>query len=217
MAFTDDLRNAAGSQWDRVVTHKFTYELAAGTIDRFVLRRYLVQDFRFLDSFVVLLASMIAHCRTLEDRIPGCQFLAMITGKENTYFERCFVALDCNVEMRAKIPDAPCTIGFCSVMRLVATEGSLGEMLAVLVVCEWSYLTWGQHVEKSTVRDDFCTYEWVDLHSGPLFAQVVAYLRQLLDAEGKTMNALEKERCKKRFLQAVQLEEDFFEYAYALE
>jgi thiaminase len=32
--FTDTLREAAGEQWDRVITHKFTKELAAGTIDR---------------------------------------------------------------------------------------------------------------------------------------------------------------------------------------
>jgi thiaminase/transcriptional activator TenA len=42
---------------------------------------------------VVLLVSIIAKAQCLEDRIPGCQFLAMITGTENTYFERSFKAL----------------------------------------------------------------------------------------------------------------------------
>ena len=75
--FTDELRAKAGDQWNRVVHHKFTKELAAGTIDKqTVLKRYLIQDHRFLDSFVVLLASIIANLPTLEDRIPGCQFLA---------------------------------------------------------------------------------------------------------------------------------------------
>jgi thiaminase len=32
--FTEALREAAGEQWDRVITHKFTKELAAGTINR---------------------------------------------------------------------------------------------------------------------------------------------------------------------------------------
>lgn len=68
---------------------------------------YLIQDHRFLDSFVVLLASMVAHARCLEDRIFGCQFLALVTGKENTYFERCFQALpNCSVEELDKVPDA---------------------------------------------------------------------------------------------------------------
>ena len=75
--FTNELRAKAGDQWNRVIHHKFTKELAEGTIDKQnVLKRYLIQDHRFLDSFVVLLASIITTVSSLEDRIPGCQFLA---------------------------------------------------------------------------------------------------------------------------------------------
>ena len=213
-SFTEELRDAAGDRWDRVIHHKFTKELASGTIDRTVMKRYLIQDHRFLDAFVVLLASIIAHCRSLSDRIPGCQFLALITGKENTYFERCFQELGVSEAERKSIPDAPCTKGFCDLMRSVALTGTLGEMLSVIVVCEWSYLSWGQLVEEQTVRDDFVTYEWVDLHTGKDFEAVVTYLRGLLDREGELISDEEKALCRKRFLQAVQLEEDFFEFAY---
>jgi thiaminase/transcriptional activator TenA len=56
-------------------------------------------------------------------------------------------------------------------------------MLAVLLGCEWSYLAWGQKVLNETNRDDFVTYEWVDLHSGDYFEGVVNYIRGLLDHE----------------------------------
>ena len=32
--FTEELREAAGDQWERVISHKFTIELAKGEIDR---------------------------------------------------------------------------------------------------------------------------------------------------------------------------------------
>lgn len=224
--FTDDLRAKAGDQWNRVVHHKFTKELAAGTIDKqTVLKRYLIQDHRFLDSFVVLLASIIAQVPSLEDRIPGCQFLAVITGQENTYFERSFEALGVSKEERSNTPDAEVTQKFCKLMRDTAQSQNLEEMLAVIVVCEWAYLSWGQAVlaaeaENGVVvsREDFCTCEWVDLHSGPAFESVIEYLRGLLDREGqklKDAGAHDKlEVCEKRFLEAVQLEEDFFVFAY---
>ena len=66
------------------------------------------------------------------------------------------------------------------------------------------------------VRDEFITYEWVDLHCGPYFESVVTYLRTLLDEAYDTMNEYEREQCKKRFLQAVQCEEDFFNNAYQI-
>lgn len=232
--FSDELRAKAGDQWERVVHHKFTKELAAGTIDKDrVLKRYLIQDHRFLDSFVVLLASIVANLPTLKDRIPGCQFLAVITGPENTYFERSFEALGISKQERSETPDADVTERFCKLMRDAARSQRLEEMLAVIVVCEWSYLSWGQNVllaenvERAKVcREDFVTYEWVDLHSGPGFEGVIAYLRELLDREGKKLksNLLSEDdkksaegrlmTCEQRFLEAVNLEEEFFDHAY---
>ncbi|KAL3923428.1 MAG: hypothetical protein SGILL_001661 [Bacillariaceae sp.] len=213
---TDQLRLKAGDQWERVINHRFTKELAAGTIDRDnVLKRYLMQDHRFLDSFSVLLASIIAHLPTLQDRIPGAQFLAVITGPENTYFERSFEAMGITEKERRDLPDATVTTKFCQLMRQVAMKGTLAEMLAVITVCEWSYLSWGQLVEKETLRNDFVTYEWVDLHSGSAFEQVVEYFRSNLDREGEKLDDGGRDACEKRFLEAVQLEEEFFEYAYS--
>ena len=79
---------------------------------------------------------------------------------------------------------------------------------------EWSYLSWGNIVKDQTVREDFVTYEWVDLHTGESFEQLVEYLRGLLDKEGNLIDGAERNSCKKRFLQAVQLEEDFFNMPY---
>ncbi|CAE7366608.1 tenA [Symbiodinium natans] len=215
-SFSEELRQAAGDQWNRVIHHRWTKELANGTLDLRVMRRYLIQDHRFLDAFVVLLSSMIAHAQTLEDRIPGCQFLALITGKENTYFERCFEKLPrCTVTDRAKVPDAACTKGFDQLMRDAAMSGNVGEMLSVLIVCEWSYLSWAKIVDGEAKRENFVLFEWIDLHTS--LEDVVAYLRKLLDNEGERLDAAGRERCQKRFLQAVQLEEDFFENAFALE
>jgi thiaminase/transcriptional activator TenA len=53
--------------------------------------------------FVVLLAAIITNARTLDDMIPLFQFLALITGKENTYFERSFVALGCDDVLHERI------------------------------------------------------------------------------------------------------------------
>mmetsp|Transcript_5812 Transcript_5812/g.16305 ORF Transcript_5812/g.16305 Transcript_5812/m.16305 type:complete len:231 (+) Transcript_5812:219-911(+) len=216
-SFCDELQAAAGDQWERVVGHKFTQELAAGTIDRHaVLKRYLIQDYRFLDAFLVLLGSIVANARELQDRIPACQFLAVVTSAENTYFERCFEKLGV-VKAGADEPDAPCTVGFCDLMRDVAQNGTLAEMLSVITVCEWTYLTWANRVlaaDAGVNREDFVTYEWVDLHSGPEFEGVVAYFKGLLDKEGRLISDEEKERCKARFLLAMQLEEDFFDMAY---
>jgi thiaminase/transcriptional activator TenA len=214
LLFTQELKAAAGNQWETVVGHKFTKELAAGTIDRRVLTKYLIQDYRFLDAFCVLLGSIVAHARSLEDRIPACQFLGVVTSAENTYFTRCFDKLNVTDQDRLAVPNAKCTTDFCNLMTEVALQGTLAEMLSVIVVCEWTYLSWADRVKDETNRDDFVTYEWVDLHSGAEFEGVVAYFRALLDKEGALLSEEERKKCKGRFLQAMQLEQDFFDMAY---
>ena len=214
-SFCDELKALAGDKWNAIVHHKFTDEIAAGTIDRAVLKRYLIQDFRFLDAFVILLASIIQHARTLQDRIPGCQFLGVVTSDENTYFARCFEKLQVSDEERDAIPDAACTSGFCNLMKEVAYSGNLAEMLSVIVVCEWSYLSWATRVVPQTNRDDFVTFEWINLHSGPAFEGVVAYFQKMLNQEGPELDAELRAKCQQRFIQAVQLEIDFFDMAYS--
>ena len=240
--FTDELRALAGAKWDAVIKHKFTDELAAGTIDHCVLSRYLIQDHRFLDSFVVLLSSMVAAAPTLADRIPGCQFLALITGRENTYFERSFNALGISEELQGPgTPDAPPTIAFNQLMR-EAAKASYPEMLAVLVVAEWTYQSWGERVLPAAVAEPFMCREWVDLHSGEYFgsvrrrcplptlelfraaqipqlmcttlAQVVEYLRGLLDSAGAALGVEERAKVEAAFLKAVDIEVAFFDNAY---
>mmetsp|Transcript_30870 Transcript_30870/g.81805 ORF Transcript_30870/g.81805 Transcript_30870/m.81805 type:complete len:245 (-) Transcript_30870:87-821(-) len=211
---TDTLASEMGERWTRVVEHRFTEQLATGTLDLDVLRCYLVQDHRFIDAFVVLLSSMIANARSLKDRIPGAQFLGLITGQENTYFERSFEALGVDAATRETTPNAPPMAKFEALMREAAASGSLGEMLAVLVVAEWSYQTWGERVLPRAVAEPFYFREWVDLHSGPYFGSVVAYLRGLLDAEAAHLDEGQLAAVRSRFEQATVLEYEFFEHCY---
>ena len=56
--------------------------------------------------------------------------------------------------------------------------------------------------------------EWIDLHRGDYFAGVVDYLRGLLDVEATLCSEGDKKACRSRFLEAVALEEAFFDNAY---
>ena len=67
---TEWLRSEA-VDWKSITTDPFVEQLAAGTLPNATLARYLVQDHKFVDAFMVLLASMVAHAPTLEDRVPG--------------------------------------------------------------------------------------------------------------------------------------------------
>ena len=84
-----------------------------------------------MDAFIILLASVISNAQCLDDRIPGCQFLAHISGAENTYFERCFQKLlgVSHEKYRSEIPNHDCTSQFIDLMVDVSRKGSLGYVV----------------------------------------------------------------------------------------
>jgi len=222
LTFTEQLREEAGASWTAIVAHPFTDELASGSIAPEVLKRYLIQDHRFVDGCVVLVASIIAAAPSLKDRLPAAQFLGAITQeggltKENTYFERSFDALGVTMEEREDTPNAPVQAAFDTLMRSAASSGSLATMLSVMVVAEWSYQSWGERVLPGSVEEPFYCREWIDLHSGEFFGKFVGYLRDLLDKIAPSLSEAERAAARAAFACAVSLEKAFFDQAYSAE
>jgi thiaminase/transcriptional activator TenA len=58
--FTEILRAASEPAWSDAVRHRFVNELFAGAVPDAVMARYLIQDHRFLDSFLTLLGATLA-------------------------------------------------------------------------------------------------------------------------------------------------------------
>lgn len=207
--FTEILKNSSQPLWSQAVDHRFVQELHAGTISDEVMAAYLIQDHRFLDSFLTLLGAAIATADTFEARLRFGQFAGMVSSDENTYFLRAFDALGVNADMREAIPDSQPTKGFQAIMREAAETRSYAAILSVLNVAEWLYLEWASDRDK-VLPDNFVHAEWITLHDNPFFCDFVAFLRGELDRVGPT----EVECSKDFFTRAVQLELAFFDAAY---
>lgn len=211
MRATEHLRSLTTDDWSAATGHAFTDALVDGSLYPDKMAGYLQQDYLFLDSFVRLLASAIAHAPTLEDSVPAAQFLALITGSENTYFLRSFEALG----VQAHTGATPETNAFLTLIDDARHSGRYEIMLAVLVVAEWVYLEWATpHADRA---DDlpFWYGEWITLHSGAGFDGVVSYLREQLDAVWDTLPGDRRSAVEKTFCKAVHLERRFFDAAWA--
>lgn len=211
MTATDHLQSCVADDWHAATTHAFTNALADGSLSRDQMAGYLQQDYLFVEGFVRLLASAVAHAPTLADAVPGAQFLGVVCGPENTYFLRAMEAL--NVTPTAVA--APETTAFQELMDNARRSGRYEIMLAVLVVAEWLYLDWASPFEDRAKDLPFWLGEWITLHSGPGFAEVVAYLRGQLDALWDTLDDAARAEVTETFARAVALERAFFDVAWA--
>lgn len=207
--FTDLLRSQSEPNWTAAVEHRFVTELFEGSVADTVMTRYLVQDHRFLDSFLVLLGAAIATADTFEARLRLGRFAGMISGEENTYFLRAFEALGVSPEQREQPQDTLPTAGFKAIMREAAASRSYAAALAVLNVAEWLYLDWATKAPQP-LPDNFVHAEWITLHDNPAFRDFVAFLRAELDRVGPRQAAVTTDF----FLRSVELERAFFDAIY---
>src|SRR5438045_9034219 len=134
--FTEILRAASEPAWSDAVRHRFVNELFAGAVPDAVMARYLIQDHRFLDSFLTLLGATLASADTFEARVRFGRFIGMVSGEENTFFLRAFAALGVTEDRRTADPDTQPTAGFKAIMREAAETRSYAAALSVLVVAE---------------------------------------------------------------------------------
>lgn len=211
MSYTEILREDSRPVWDAAVSHRLVRELHQGSIPDDVMAGYLVQDHRFLDSFLQLLGAAIATADTFAARLRMSQFLGDIAGEENTYFLRSFEALGVSEQQRETTPNVPATDGFLAVFRDAAGTRDYAAILAVLLVTEWLYLDWAA-AAPTPLPDSFVHHEWITLHDNPAFRSFVQFLREELDRVGPPQHAVAKDF----FSRTVDLELAFFDQTYAL-
>jgi thiaminase (transcriptional activator TenA) len=208
--FTETLRAASEPGWSHAVGHRFVKELFTGAVPDAVMARYLIQDHRFLDSFLILLGAALASADTFEARLRSGRFIGMVSSEENTYFLRAFEALGVTEARRAADPDTQPTAGFKAIMHEAAETRSYAAALSVLVVTEWLYLDWASRAPQP-LPNNFVHAEWITLHDSPNLRGFVDFLRAELDRVGPAQAGL----CRDFFGRAVALELSFFEAAYS--
>jgi thiaminase/transcriptional activator TenA len=211
--FTEWLRERSEPEWIEATTHRFTRELGSGTLDDEVFRRYLTQDYAFVETLVGAFGHAVGEAPTMDAKSRLVDFLAVLTDDENDYFERSFRALGVSEAEYRDPALTPTTRAFEDLLERGAREGGYAETLAVLVPAEWIYLEWASAVAEEP-PPQFYFAEWIDLHADDAFESFVYWLRGELDREGKAASTRRRRRLGRLFRRTVELEVAFFESAY---
>ena len=210
--FSKWLRERSEPAWTDATDHRFVRELGADTIDDGVFRRYLVQDYAFLDAGVSVMGYAVGQAPDMDAKSRLVDFLGTMTDDEDDYFERSFDALGVESEDRTDPTLASTTREFIDAMHRAALAGGYEETLAVLVPAEWVYLVWAQSIDSGPERGYLD--EWIGLHDNPGFEEYVGWLRDELDRYGPDLSPRRQRRVERLFTRTVKLEVAFFDVAY---
>lgn len=204
------LREAAQPYWNASVNHRFVDQLLEGQIADDVFARYLIQDFRFCDSFVRLLGAAVCAADDPEARLTHARQLSVLAGSEYRYFIDSFEALNIPESEWRHPPLAEPTQAFIALMEQACDSQDYAFILVVLVVAEWLYLEWAKRADEPLPsRPEH--RDWIVLHNEPDFVRWVNFLCEELNRVGAER---EFETLSKPFIKASQIEQRFFDMAF---
>ena len=212
--FTDELRQHAAPIWEADLKHPFVRGMADGTLPTEKFKFYLIQDYLFLLDYsrVFAYGTIKAH-----DEATMALFAKLLDETLNTemdlhrgYCEKFGIT---PAEMEAA-PMAPTTHAYTRHMLHVAQIGTLADVIAGVLPCQWGYAEIGTTLAEQGGSPEPLYQEWIDMYASPEFLALGEWLRNLLNNITTDSSSAEKERLQKTFLLSSRYEYLFWEMAW---
>ncbi|OCP00650.1 MULTISPECIES: TenA family protein [unclassified Ensifer] len=194
-----------------MVNHRFVEDIVLERLSPAVFERYLVYEGAFVDTAISIFAFATAKAETIEQKRWLIAVLDALANQQIAYFERVFA--ERGIDASAYDVDRPEVEAFRTGMLEIARDGGFLDTVAAMFAAEWMYWTWSKRAAGSNISDPHLN-EWVEMHAHDDFAAQATWLRQQLDAAGKTLDASERNRLSAIFGRAQELEIAFHDAAY---
>lgn len=216
--FSLALRKEADPIWTKILAHPFIAELATGTlpIDKFTF--YVTQDYLFLLEFARCLALATAKSGDIESMRVFSSMLESSLTVEFQMLEALATSIGIPVNVLRKANPAPWCAAYAHHLVSIAYSGTVGEILAALLPCMWTYQEIGQAVARSKALRSHKVYsEWCDTYLAPQYADLVSHYRKLTDQYASGAGTRILERMRDNFLQSSRYEYMFWDMAYNMQ
>ncbi len=215
--FTDELRQYAAPIWEADLKHPFVRGIADGSLPKEKFKYYLIQDYLFLLDYsrVFAYGAIKAH-----DEATMALFAKLLDETLNTemdlhrgYSEKFGIS---PAEMESA-PVAPTTHAYTRHLLHVAQTGTLGDVIAGVLPCQWGYAEIGTTLAEQGGSPEPLYQEWIDMYASAEFLALGEWLRNLLNEITENSSPVEKERIQRNFLLSSRYEYLFWEMAWSQE
>ncbi len=212
--FTDELRQHAAPIWESDLKHPFVRGIADGSLPVEKFKFYLVQDYLFLLDYSRVFAYGVIKAH---DEATMALFSQLLNETLNTemdlhrgYCEKFGISA---AEMEAA-EMSPTTHAYTRHILHVAQIGTLADVIAGVLPCQWGYAEIGTTLAEQGGSPEPLYQEWIDMYASPEFLALGEWLRNLLNEITYDSSSMEKERIQRYFLLSSRYEYLFWEMAW---
>ncbi|MBI3989264.1 MAG: thiaminase II [candidate division NC10 bacterium] len=212
MEFSNVLRRKAAPIWKRIFTHPFVKGIGDGSLSVKKFRFYMGQDYAFLIEYCRVLAFASAKISDLDTMGRFAELLHATLHTEMALHRNYAKKFGISAQELARTRPAPTTYAYTRHLLQVATSGTMAELAASLLPCQWGYCEIGQRLAKKGAPKRQPLYgEWIRTYASPEFAALAAWVRGLTDHLAHGAGKEERRRMEELYLASCRYEYLFWE------
>lgn len=218
MKFSEELRKEADPIFQAIFDHPFVKGIGEGNVPREALIHYVEQDYEYLSTFCRIYGLAVSKCTNREDMAFFQQQIGFVLNSEvHPHNNFCEVA-GVRYEDLQKAPLAPSAHHYTRHMMEAAATGTLGETLAALAPCPWTYWEIGKKlIQDVKPTPDHPFYEWIMFYGNEEVTSITQTFMYKIDECAASASEEEKLRMRDHFITSTQLEHQFWTMAYTQE
>jgi thiaminase/transcriptional activator TenA len=214
--FSTMLRDEADPIWTQILAHPFVQELRTGTLPLDNFRYYLQQDYYYLMTFLRCLGLAVA--KDPERIREFSQAIHNSITSEVDEVERLGKMLGVTPEAFRTVNPAPTTLAYTRHLFYIAYTGTMGELMAALLPCMWTYQDIGDLLgDAEAIRHHAIYSMWCTTYTSPAYQQLVSWYKHIVDQYAETAGPRVHEAMRRYFVLSSRYEYLFWEMAYRKE
>lgn len=192
--------------YEAILRLPFINELADGTLDPAIFRRYIEQDNLYITQY----SRVLAHIASRLDNIDDMDTFLKFAG-DGVEMEKALHSMYVSNGTREM---SPTCLFYTSLLKAQALEPVAVEAAAILP-CFWIYLAVGKHILSIAKLEGNPYADWIKAYSDPAFDASTEKAIAICDKLAATADDATRARMTDIYLKASRLEWLFWDTAYS--
>jgi len=201
-----------------ILRHPFVTGVGDGSLPVEAFKWYVRQDYAYLIEYARVLALASAKGPDLESMGWFAGLLHETLNTEMALHRGYCARFGITEQELERTEAAPTTVAYTRFLLATAHQGSLGELAAALLPCQWGYCEIGTQLARRGLPGNAPLYaEWIRMYSSPEFVEIGQRLRSLVDGAARSAGEAERARMESAYRASLRYELAFWEAAYRQE
>lgn len=212
-----ELRQKYDPLWQAVFGHPFVRGIGDGTLSRDRFEFYLKQDYAYLIDFSRVFALASAKAWSLPDMGTFATLLNVTLNTEMELHRKTCAAFGIPAKELETTRKGMITSAYTNLLVRTCYEGSLSDILAVLVPCACGYVEIARKLKSQGLPDNRFYRDWIETYSSKEFEEFADWLIGKMNEHAGNASAQRKEYWAQLYESSARFEYLFFDMSWKKE